>query len=160
MKLKGIVDEDVVNYRKTSMYLAFPSCDFKCEKGSPRCCQNSTLASSPDIDVDVETVCMRYIGNPITSAIVCAGLEPMDSFDDLLALIRCLRKTHRCDDDIVIYTGYTEGECTNNGWIKALEEYSHIIVKFGRYRISEEPHRDEILGVNLASWNQYAIQIS
>ena len=46
----------------------------------------------------------RYINNPIT-AIVLGGLEPFDSFGDVLDLIK-LRIEHLCDDDIIIYTGY------------------------------------------------------
>ena len=45
MLLRGLIDEDIVNYRKISMYLAFPYCSFKCDKecGEP-VCQNSSLA--------------------------------------------------------------------------------------------------------------------
>ena len=53
IKLKGLVDEDVVNYRKTSMFIIFPSCDFKCEKECGRAvCQNSSLAKAPILSYD------------------------------------------------------------------------------------------------------------
>ena len=101
MQLKGLVDEDIVNYYKTSMYLIFPHCSFKCDKecGS-KVCQNSSLSSAPTIEIAPETICERYINNPITSAIVCAGLEPFDSKFDLLALIDCLRRKFECNDEI------------------------------------------------------------
>ena len=38
--------------------------------------------------------------------------------------------------------------------------YSNIIIKFGRFIPNREPHFDEVLGVNLASNNQYAKRIS
>ena len=44
IKLKGIVDEDVVNYRKTSMFIIFPSCDFKCEKECGRAVCKTALS--------------------------------------------------------------------------------------------------------------------
>ena len=36
----------------------------------------------------------------------------------------------------------------------------NIIIKFGRFVPMQQPHFDPILGVNLASDNQYAKQIS
>ena len=32
MIVKGILFEDFVNYKKAAMYIAFPKCDFKCDK--------------------------------------------------------------------------------------------------------------------------------
>ena len=32
MLIKGIIDEDFLNYKKPSMVIAFPHCSFKCEK--------------------------------------------------------------------------------------------------------------------------------
>ena len=41
-----------------------------------------------------------------------------------------------------------------------LKSYKNIIIKFGRFIPNDKPHRDTILGVNLASSNQYAKKIS
>ena len=41
-----------------------------------------------------------------------------------------------------------------------LYDYKNIIIKYGRYIPNQTPHRDEVLGVNLASDNQYAERIS
>jgi hypothetical protein len=70
-------------------------------------------------------------------------------------------------DDIVIYTGYTEEELTLDdsgrqevatyNWLK---HYPNIYVKFGRYVPGQEPHYDEVLGVKLASDNQYGKKVS
>ena len=59
-------------------------------------------------------------------------------------------------DDIVIYTGYTEAECKASCYIYDLLRYKNIIIKFGRFVPNQEPHYDEVLGVMLASDNQYA----
>ena len=157
MLIKSIIDEDFVNYKKASMYIAFPHCTFKCERECGiKCCQNSPLALAKDIDVSFESLVKRYIENPITHAIVLAGLEPLDSFDDVLELVKLFRE--KTDDDIVIYTGYNENEVLKHIYI--LSDYKNIIMKFGRYKPNDTSRFDEVLGVNLASSNQYAKKIS
>ena len=61
-----------------------------------------------------------------------------------------------CDDDIVIYTGYTEEEANNFQLFKDLLELGNVVIKYGRFRPNQISHYDEVLGVNLASDNQYA----
>ena len=41
-----------------------------------------------------------------------------------------------------------------------LSNYKNIIIKYGRYITNQEKHYDEVLGVYLASENQYAERIS
>jgi hypothetical protein len=157
MLIKSIIDEDFVNYKKASMYIAFPHCSFKCEKECGiKCCQNSPLALAKNIDVSFESLVKRYLENPITHAIVLAGLEPFDSFDDVLELVKLFRE--KTDDDIVIYTGYNENEILKE--IYLLSDYKNIIIKFGRYMPNDVSRFDTVLGVNLASSNQYAKNIS
>lgn len=158
MLVKGIIDEDLINYRKPSMVIEFPRCnDFKCDKECGRkVCQNSSLVYEKDIPVLVKEMVERYIENDITQAIVCQGLEPFDSWTDLFFLIQLFRK--QTDDDIVIYTGYTEEEVKDKLFL--LDLFPNIIIKFGRYIPDQEPHYDEVLGVTLASDNQYAKKIS
>ena len=84
------------------------------------------------------------------------GLEPMDSFEDLIHIIVRLRLHFGRIEDIVIYTGYTEEELEKSGYLNVLRHYKNIIVKFGRYISNQEKHFDEVLGVMLASDNQYA----
>lgn len=157
MKIKGLIDEDIVNYKKISMILEFPYCSFKCDKefGKP-VCQNSALAEAEKIDVDILSLISRYINNPITRSIVCQGLEPIDSWEDLLLFITEFRK--RSNDDFVIYTGYREDEIKDK--IEILKQFPNIVIKFGRFIPNQKPHHDDILGVDLASDNQYAIKIS
>lgn len=153
ISLKGVIDEDFVNYKVPSMTIMFPYCSFKCGENI---CQNSPLVREKTISIDIEALCDRYVNNKISEALVCQGLEPLDSFDELIMLIRCLRK--RCDDYIVIYTGYEKQEIEKQ--IRELSQYKNIIIKYGRFFSNQKTHYDEILGVNLSSDNQYAEIIS
>ena len=156
IKLVGIIDEDFVNYKVPSMVLMFPHCSFKCGLDY---CQNSALTRDEIINIGISDVCRRYINNPITEAIVCQGLEPFDSWEELYNLIWTLRIHFDCHDDIVIYTGYNKDEIMDK--IEELQTLaSNIIVKFGRFIPHQKPHFDDTLGVNLASDNQYAERIS
>ena len=157
MIIKGIQEEDFINYKKPSMFISFSSCTWKCEKEcGKKVCQNGTLATTPNIDIGIKTIVNKYINNPITKSIVCGGLEPFDTFDDLLQLIAYLRVS--TDDDIVIYTGYYKEEIADR--IALLSKYKNIIIKYGRYISGQEKHYDEVLGIWLASSNQYAEKIS
>lgn len=157
MIINQLVDEDFVNYKVPSMYIGFPKCDFKCEKEcGMRVCQNGVLATSPTLEVSVKDVVNRYMNNNITSAIVIAGLEPFDTYKQLIELVRGIRL--HTDDDIVIYTGYYKEEIISN--INQLKEYKNIVVKFGRFVPNENSHYDEVLGVNLVSDNQYAERLN
>lgn len=153
MIVKRILDEDFVNYKVPSMYIAFPKCTFKCGRNL---CQNSDLAISKDIDIAVDSIITRYIGNPITKAFVFAGLEPFDSEKDLFTLIKSIRS--ETNDDIVIFTGYYKNEILMQ--VEKLKKYKNIVIKFGRYIPEQQPHFDTVLGVKLASDNQYAEKIS
>ena len=156
MLIKGLIDEDFVNYYKPSMFVILPSCNWKCDKEAGcQVCQNGKLASLPSFDYNIPQLIARYITNPITKALVLGGLEPLDS-DELLHLITLFRE--QSDDDIVIYTGYTEEEIQKQ--IKQLKGFENIIIKFGRFIPNQEKHYDEILGIELASPNQYARRIS
>lgn len=158
MILKGVIDQDFVQYKKPCMTLMFPSCSFKCEQEcGERVCQNSTLAQSKDIEVDTYNIAKRFLDNLMVNVLVCGGLEPFDSSRDLNRLISLLRFCE-CEDDIIIYTGYTEDEVKEKfHWIYG---HKNIIIKFGRF-IPNRPHIfDEILGVELSSDNQYAKRIT
>ena len=156
MIIKGIIDEDFINYKKPAMVIEFPYCSFKCDKECGRAvCQNSSLANEPNIEISEKKIIGRYVSNPITEAIVLQGLEPFDSIFSALYLIKILRLNYNCHDDVVIYTGYNKEEI-NKTIIEELKYLGHIIIKYGRYIPDQTPHYDEVLGVNLASDNQYA----
>lgn len=170
MYIKNIINEDFCNYSKPSMFIIFPRCSFKCDREAGcTICQNSTLVNEPNIKIDYSTIVNKYINNPISKAIVFGGLEPFDTPEAMLRLIEFFRR--KTQDDIVIYTGYTEEEISETlCYMKSTDEnlisqgrspiYNNIIIKFGRFIPNQEKHYDEILGVELASPNQYARRIS
>lgn len=153
------MDQDIVNYKKTSMFIATCFCDFKCckELDLDICiCQNSPIAKSKIIDMSNDRIVKRYLKNKLTHAIVFGGLEPFKQFDELLNLIKCFRE--KTEDDIIIYTGYYKNELDKE--IEQLKQFKNIIIKFGRYIPNKNIRHDDILGVTLASDNQYAEKIN
>lgn len=157
--IKALIEEDFSNYIQPSMFIGFPNCSFKCEKDcGMQVCQNSKLATAPNIFVNLNLLIERYCNNPITKSIVIGGLEPFDNFNNLVYLVFILRNYYHCDDTVVVYTGYNKNEIKKE--IDVLKQYKNIIIKFGRYIPNQKPHIDKILGVELASDNQYAEKIS
>lgn len=161
MRVIYILDEDFVNYKKPSMLIGCVKCNGKCFRDlglSCDICQNWELQQSTTIEINDDKLCQRYLNNKLTNAIVFGGLEPFDQFDELVKFIDVLRNKYGCDDDIVIYTGYDYSEIYEN--IDKLKEFENIIVKFGRYIPDSEPVYDTVLGVELISNNQFAINLS
>lgn len=160
MLIKNLIDEDFVNYKKPSMLIGAVSCSFKCDKecGKP-VCQNSELAKAPVIDVETNEVIERYLNNPITEAVVWGGLEPFDNFLYLKDFVGYFRKVSQ--DDIVIYTGYYPKEILSElYYLWLFKGEGNIIIKFGRF-VPDRPHKyDELLGVELASDNQFALRLT
>lgn len=162
MKLTQFVDEDFANYRVASMFLGTTACDGKCyvERGlSMETCQNCELMKMDGAHLNVpnETLIERYRSNPITHAVVIGGLEPLLTWDETRQFLLEFRA--KTSDTIVIYTGYNKDEVMDKVvWIH--DNIPNVIMKFGRY-IPDAPNRfDEVLGVTLASDNQYAEVIS
>lgn len=161
MRIKQLVHEDFINYKKPSMFIGTSYCTGKCYKelGLPcTICQNEALQRTETLDISSARITSVYINNPITQAIVFGGLEPFDQFDELYSFIEELRTEWQRNDDVVIYTGYYRHEIEKQ--IMMLASFPNIVVKFGRYIPGQKPHFDEVLGVNLASDNQYAERIS
>lgn len=161
MRIKTIVDEDFVNYKEPSMYIGTAICDGKCckEVGIPMSvCQNNEWRFAATVGMADESIIQRYLSNDITKSICFAGLEPFEQFDELVMFLRCLRQKYNCKDTVVIYTGYNKDEIINQ--INIIKEFENIIVKFGRFIPNQKRHYDDILGVYLASPNQYAEVIS
>ena len=160
IKIVDYLPEDFVNYKRPGMYLAFPKCSFKCDFDCGiDVCQNSALALAKSISVDENSICRLYKGNHITECFIFAGLEPFDTPDDLYRMLYAIR-ANGINDPVIIYTGYTEKEIEFSGNTEKLKrEFSNIIIKFGRFVPNRPHHVDEVLGVELASDNQYAKQI-
>lgn len=157
MIVKNIIENDYSNYKTCSMFIGFPTCTFKCEKDCDckGMCQNTALVNSPNIEIDETTIINRYIDNPLSRAIVCGGLEPFDSYEQLKSLLSQFRA--KTQDDFVIYTGYTEEELKTQ--VRELSAFKNVVIKFGRFIPNQEKHYDEVLGVYLASNNQYGVRI-
>lgn len=161
MHLKGLVDEDFVNYKEPSLFLITSTCDWKCcrEQNLPlSVCQNMPIIRDTTKDISEEKIYERYIDNPITKSIVLGGLEPFDQFGEVYNLIYYFRAIKGNTDTFVIYTGYYPSEIDE--MIKMLSMFDNIIVKFGRYIPNSKKIFDKILGVELASENQFALKIS
>ena len=153
MKVIDIIDEDFINYKKPCMTIMMPYCTFKCDKEcGKQVCQNSDLASAKKINIPIKEIINRYLNNDISEAIVFQGLEPFDSFYQVLDFIKKFRQIY--NDDIVIYTGYNKEEI--KWYLTFLKNFDNIIIKYGRFIPNQEQHYNEILVVNLASNNQYA----
>ena len=152
--------EDFVNYYLPSMFLISSYCDQKCctEGGFPKTiCQNSGLVGTDAVDYSFSDIYNAYISNDISKAIVIGGLEPFQQFQEVYGLIHYFRE-NGCKDKFIIFTGYTEEEVKNNTARLAL--LGNIAVKFGRFIPGQYPHYDKVLGINLASDNQYGKELN
>lgn len=161
MKIKFIKEEDFVNYKQPCMFIGMINCDFKCckEAGVPiSTCQNEPWINEPVQDVNVPKLIVRYLNNNITHAIVFGGLEPFLQYDEIKDFIRTLREDYKCNDDIIIYTGYYRNEILS--MVEELSSWENIYIKFGRYIPHNSSKYDKVLGVTLASSNQYGEKIS
>lgn len=158
INVKDVIDEDFVNYKKPSMFIATSTCTFKCEKEDHNVrCQNSSIVKQKTIKENISKLIKRYLNNDITHAIIFGGLEPLDQINELISFISTFRKYSY--DDIVIYTGYTEIEVYDkiDAILLANDHNGKIIIKYGRFKSNGIKRYDNILGIELASSNQYAI---
>ena len=159
MHLKFIKRDDFVNYKKCSMFLGTTSCDWKCckENNLPcSICQNYPWSNNTVKEFNNEDIINMYLSDELEEAVVFGGLEPILQFQEVISFIDEFRKVS--EDDIVIYTGYYKTEIEKE--IEALKKYKNIIIKFGRYIPNRKSKYDNVLGVTLASDNQYAEKIS
>lgn len=161
MFLIDVKTDNVVDYKKTSILLVFPYCSGKCGPS----CQNWNLRKlhqTDYINVTSQDIVQLYKSLDTHNAVVMAGLEPLDSLDDVLSIIDRINLQRKACD-IVIYTGYTEEEYNEKfeqKIIKAFKANSRypnkkLIVKIGRYDEDfKKPWHSNVLGVNLATTNQ------
>lgn len=136
IKLHGYLEEDLVDYKRAGMFLAFPTCTFKCAKElglDPKdICQNYANISEPAKEYSLEELWQIYDKNPLTESFILGGLEPLDSFDDVMKFIKFIREEKKCEDDIVIYTGYFDIEIQDK--MDILSRYKPVLLKCGRYK--------------------------
>ena len=164
MTLLDIIDYDIVNYKDPSMFLIFSVCNgFKCEKENDNDpCPNRGLEKMKKVEISAESVYKRYEEQKLTRAIVCGGLEPFDTPQDLIELIETLQN-HNFSDTFVIYTGYNKDETEIDTVLYNLYKQKpcfNFIIKYGRYlKKQNRSTYCEELGINLASSNQFAIKL-
>lgn len=157
MQIKGLIDEDFVNYKLPSMFIITSKCDFKCDKECGKAvCQNLPLATAPTVEIDASSLVNRYVKNNISKAVVIGGLEPFDTVEDVYDFIYKFRE--RCNDDVVIYTGYYEHEIKTEV-DKLRTDFENIVIKFGRFIPGQKKHYDDVLGIYLASDNQIGVRV-
>ena len=160
MRIHGVISEDFVNYKKPSLFIGTCFCDWKCCKEQNLdvgVCQNAPHAKSSILDFPNELLFDLFAANDITEAVVIGGLEPMLQIAEVLQLIEFFREWgEMCP--FVIYTGYYPHEIESQ--LESLKRFKNIIVKYGRYIPDDDERYDEVLGVILASSNQYAEVLS
>lgn len=162
MKIKFIKDEDFVNYKKPAMFIGACMCDFKCctENNLPiSTCQNAEWGQCPIKSIPTDDIILRFLSNPFTDAVVFGGLEPFLQITEVIEFIDLLRNAYNSNADVVIYTGYTEEEVCSTRFsheYHQLQQYQNVVIKFGRYVPNRPSRYDDVLGVTLASDNQYA----
>ena len=160
MRVRKLLTERFQDYKVPSMYLAACFCDWKCCPDKPYVCQNNPVANLPVTDIPDDEILDIYLSDPITEAIIIAGLEPLLQANEVCSLIR--RAAERAiRTTFVIYTGYTVCEARDIGFFDELKATGYgkdvqVIIKYGRYVPDQQPHFDEVLGVDLVSDNQYA----
>lgn len=150
-RLTNVIAEDFVNYKKPAMFISTAFCEGKCEN-----CQNERLRQFGRVKYVSDNILIRlYLHNTITEAIVFGGLEPFDQIDELDDFLSVFRHDYNRKDDVVIYTGYTYEEIQDK--VERLtNKYDNIIIKFGRFIPNRPSKFDDVLGVRLASDNQWA----
>lgn len=163
MPLSFILLKDAVevfqDYKKSALLLCTCFCDWKCcteSNHDKTMCQNSKLENSPNKEIPFNRILEMVERNSVIDAVIFGGLEPLIQINQVIQCIEYLRK-HGVTKDILIYTGYYLEEI-DEPVINRLSE-SNVILKCGRYIPDRPPKFDDVLGITLASDNQYSIEL-
>lgn len=172
MKLFDVKTDDITDYKETSLLLCFPHCSGKCTG----CHSQHLITKYQEHPEEIKnypliSICKLYNQLDTHSAIVMAGLEPLDSLEDVLSVIQCI--TAICDKHttFVIYTGYNKQEYTQKFEKKIVDtlinfndiysKLNDLVVKVGRYDktdSSDSGYFNYTLGVKLATSNQITMK--
>lgn len=160
MYIRNIQIEDFINYKKPAMFIGIGKCDWKCCKEGgfdTTMCQNSPLNNTQESFHSINELVRLYLDNNITKAIVFGGLEPLHDqyWKSVYNFIKYFREFS--NDDVVIYTGYYPYEIAHI--LYHLSNFNNIILKFGRFVPNAQTKYDNVLGVELASDNQYGVYL-
>ena len=163
IQVRNIKFEDNDGYTIPCMVLDMPYCNPKYNNSNDVC---DTYPYSNDIliNINIDNIIYNYNNNPNTKAIIFQGLEPfyrdmdvfdiskknpngfIDNFSDILYAIKLLRVDYKCNDSIIIHTGYTRDTCSSKGFLKQLQEYNNITITYGKY-VSSKPGKSNITWV-------------
>lgn len=155
----GIQTADCINNKEITFNIASGvSCSFKCCPEHPEICQNNPLCSQPIVPANIKALVNKYREQELATCITFQGLEPLDTLSELMWFIWYLR--HYTDDPVFIWTGYTEEEIQSLIELIHRMNFCNIYIKVGRFVPNQPSHIDPILGVALASPNQYCKKIS
>lgn len=163
INLIDVKTDNMTDYKKTSLLLVFPYCSGKCEG-----CQNYILQQQKGAnkkEYKIDDIVQLYNNMSTHKAIVCAGLEPFDSFEELENLMKVLFVNNNKAVDFVVYTGFYLSEIDN--LVRKLLKYvknenKTLIIKTGRYvpNVKNSSWYSDVLGVDIATNNQQVIKYS
>lgn len=157
VKLISVSTDDFTDYKKTAILLAFPECKKHCDG-----CQNEHLRSAKSHKYYINDIINLYNRLDEHKAIVCAGLDPMDSLSDLKAIILAFNENKK-PVDFVIYTGYDYPDycfIVESGLYSLITNKDfNLIIKYGHYdKNNKNKYKSNILGVELAGDNQIVVR--
>lgn len=147
------------DYKKYSLLIGVCFCDWKCclESGIPvTVCQNHNLESAKFFEVSFDYV-LKTLNESYADALIIGGLEPFMQTDEVVQLLKFLRE-NGVKKDLLVYTGYYLEEI--DSYTIGLLSDLNVILKCGRY-IPDRPSNkiDPVLGIKLASSNQYGVKL-
>lgn len=154
-KVKDVV-EVFQDYKKSAVLFSMCYCDWKCcKEAGVDVCQNLPLAKQEIIGMSF-SYALSFVNKSMTDAIIFGGLEPLLQAEEVIHLIHYFRE-HGVQKDIVVFTGYYIEEIDKD----VLESLTqcHVILKCGRFIPNRPSKFDDVLGVTLASDNQYGVQL-
>lgn len=157
IRLKDAV-EVFQDYKKSALLFSTCYCDWKCchEAGVDiDICQNQKIAQQREVILPFESV-LRKVNQSFTDAVIFGGLEPLLQPDEVLQCINYLR-CHEVTKDILVYTGYYMEEIDEETLMYLT--VCDVILKCGRYIPDRKPKFDAVLGITLASDNQYGVYL-
>lgn len=157
IRLKDAV-EVFQDYKKSALLFSTCYCDWKCchEAGVDiDICQNQKVSQQREVTLPFESI-LKKVNQSFTDAVIFGGLEPILQADEVVQCIEYLRK-HGVKKDIVVYTGYYLEEIDPE--TLAYLALNDCILKCGRFIPDRKPKFDAVLGITLASDNQYGVYL-
>lgn len=144
----------IVESRFDAPFLGTLISGVECSGSCPNCF-NQHLRSSPRLSIDADLFIESVRSDPFSDGIILAGLEWLDTqYDEALYLIdRALKNNLQ----VILYTRRYKEQLEKN--YSELFKYKGLYIKCGPYIESKKVHDYFMYGVQLATSNQYIIQI-